>query len=370
MDDAEALVLTAPRRFERRTMPIPETGDDTAWLRVEACGLCGTDHEQYTGQLFGGFPFVPGHETVGVIERVGRRAADRWQVSAGDRVALEVFQRCGRCAACLAGAYRRCERHGLRDMYGFIDVRREPGLWGGYATHHHLAADSLVLPIPGGLDPVVATLFNPVGAGIRWGVDLPETGAGDRVAVLGPGVRGLAVAAAAKAAGAGFVLVTGRGRRDRDRLSRAPAFGADLTVDVERDDPVVRLRAATGALADTVVDVTANAPGAFAQAIELAAPGATVVVAGTRGATGAPGFQPDTVVRKELRVLGALGVDSAAYRRALDLLVDGRFPFEDLSREVVGFDGVEPLLQRMSGETGPPPPVHGVFRPPSAGARV
>ena len=37
-----------------------------------ACGLCGTDHEQYTGEFAGGFAFVPGHETVGAIEAIGQ----------------------------------------------------------------------------------------------------------------------------------------------------------------------------------------------------------------------------------------------------------------------------------------------------------
>jgi hypothetical protein len=69
----------------------------------------------------------------------------------------------------------------------------------------------LVLPIPDSLDPVLATAFNPLGAGIRWGVTVPGTSAGDVVAVLGPGIRGLSAVAAAREEGAGFVMVTGEG---------------------------------------------------------------------------------------------------------------------------------------------------------------
>src|SRR6266568_7696415 len=104
MTSATALVLEGERRLVRHELPRPEIGDDDALLRVEACGLCGTDHEQYTGMLFGGFAFVPGHETVGVLEAVGGRAAERWGVRAGQRVAVEVFQSCRECAACAAGA--------------------------------------------------------------------------------------------------------------------------------------------------------------------------------------------------------------------------------------------------------------------------
>src|SRR5437763_1793541 len=120
MGRMSALVLEAPRTLARREFGVPDIGDDDGLLRVEACGLCGTDHEQYTGELHPGYPFVPGHESVGIIEAVGPRAAERWGVEAGDRVAVEVFLSCGTCDECRSGAYRRCQRHGMRDMYGFV----------------------------------------------------------------------------------------------------------------------------------------------------------------------------------------------------------------------------------------------------------
>ena len=199
-------MLEEPRRLRAYDLPRPAIGDDAGLLRVEACGLCGTDHEQYSGILRGGFAFVPGHEVVGVVEAVGPAAAGRWDVAVGDRVAVEVFQSCGACAPCVAGEYRHCRRHGIGDMYGFIPVDKPPGLWGGYADHQYLAPDSRVLRVPAALDPVIATAFNPLGAGIRWGVTVPGTSEGDVVAVLGPGIRGLSAVAAVHEAGAGFVL--------------------------------------------------------------------------------------------------------------------------------------------------------------------
>ena len=356
--------MEAPRSLVVREFPVPTVGDDDALVRVLACGLCGTDHEQYTGELAGGFAFIPGHETIGTIDALGPRAARRWGVSVGDRVAVEVFQSCRQCANCRRGDYRGCERHGLADMYGFIPVDRKPALWGGYAEYQYLAPDSMVLPVPSGLDPVVATLFNPLGAGIRWGVTVPGTQPGDVVAVLGPGIRGLCAAAAAKEAGAGFVMVTGLGPRDAGRLTLAAQFGADLAVDVAAEDPVAALTKRTGGLADVVIDVTAKAPTAFTQAIALARPAGTVVVAGTRGfGTGAPGFSPDTIVFKELRVVGALGVDVTAYRAALDLLMSGRYPFDSLPRYCARLEDAGELLATMAGERDGVPPVHGVLTP-------
>jgi alcohol dehydrogenase len=280
-------------------------------------------------------------------------------------VAVVPFQACRECAPCRAGDHRHCERHGFREFYGATPVDRVPGLWGGYAEATYLGPDAVLLPVPERLDPVLATVFNPLGAGIQWAVQMPGTKPGAVVAVLGPGIRGLCAAAAARDAGAGFVLVTGFGPRDAERLALARRFGADLAVDVARSDPVRELRDATGGRgADVVVDVTANAPSAFNQAIHLARPGGTVVVAGMRGFAPADGFVPDVIVAKELRVLGALGVDAEAYRAAFALLVAGSWPFADLPRRCVGFDDAAGLLGSMAGDPGAaPPPVHGVFVP-------
>ncbi len=250
-------------------------------------------------------------------------------------------------------------------MYGFIDVEKPPALWGGYATHLYLAPDAMLLPVPASLDPVVATAFNPIGAGIRWAVELPRLQPGEHVAVLGPGIRGLAACAAAKAAGASFVMVTGLGPRDLPRLELASRFGADLAVDVATTDPVRAFIDAAGGPADVVVDVTAKAPSAPGDALRLVKRGGRVVLAGTRGRGPAPGFEPDTIVYKEVTVIGALGVDVDAYRAAFELLASGRFPFEHLPRAVAGLDSLEDLVRLMAGESDPGDvaPVHAVFTP-------
>jgi alcohol dehydrogenase len=217
--------------------------------------------------------------------------------------------------------------------------------------------------VPDSLDPVLATLFNPLGAGVRWGVTVPGTKPDDVVCVLGPGIRGISTLVATKEAGAGFVMLTGAGQHDEPRLAAAKLFGADLTVDVRASDPVAALRAATGRLADVVVDVTAKAPEALAQALALVRHGGTVVCAGTRGSAETPGFWPDLIVFKEIRILGALGVDAPAYRRALEILSSGRYPFADLPRKTAELDGATSLLETMAGESEAPPPVHAALTP-------
>jgi alcohol dehydrogenase len=361
--EALALVLEAPRRLVARPFPLPEIGDDDGLLRVEACGLCGTDHELFTGDLPWPPGFVPGHETVGTIDVIGSEAARRWGVKAGDRVTVAPRPACRECEPCRRGELAACTAYTGRDAYGLVPADRPPGLWGGYATHHYLGPRSVVHPLPAGFDPVDAALFNPLGAGVCWGVEIPATKAGDVVAVLGPGVRGISAVVAAKAAGAGFVMVTGLGPRDLPRLELARELGADLAVDVSRDDPVAALDGAAGQLADVVVDVTAKAPTAFAQALALAGRDGRVVVAGVRGGEVTLTFAPDLIVQRGLRVIGASGVSTAAHEQALRLLVDGTFPAGRIPRRIAGFAGVADLLLAMAGESDTAPPLHGVFVP-------
>jgi alcohol dehydrogenase len=366
-DLATALVLEAPRRLVRRQVPIPDVGEDDAILRVEACGLCGTDHELFTGALPWPPGFIPGHETVGVIESIGPTACSRWGVRAGDRVAVASRPACRECPSCLTGDLHSCERFSSTDSLGLITTDRAPALWGGYATHHYLRPEAVLHPVPDGLGALEATLFNPVGAGIEWAVDLPGTGPGDVVAILGPGIRGLAAVAAAKAAGAAFVMVTGFGPRDAVRLELASRLGADLVLDTATADPVEAMVDAAGRLADVVVDVTAKAPLAFAQALALAGRGGRVVIAGVRGGAVTLTFEPDFITNRGLRVIGASGVSTAAQRRALELVASGAFPWTVIPRRSAGFSDVDELLATMAGERGDEMPVHAVFVPDAAG---
>ena len=176
---ARALVLEAPRRLTTRSFPRPEIGDDDALLRVEACGLCGTDHEEYTGELFPGYAFVPGHESVGILEQVGPTAAAALGRSCrrprrGRGVPVVRRVRAPAARACTAVASGTASR----DMYGFVPVDRAARtvgrLRGVPVPRARLAARSRRPD----LDPVTATLFNPLGAGIRWAVTVPEHAAG------------------------------------------------------------------------------------------------------------------------------------------------------------------------------------------------
>jgi alcohol dehydrogenase len=305
---------------------------------------------------------IPGHETVGTITEIGPVAAARWGLGVGDRVAVEAFQSCLECSACRSGRARVCERRGMY-CYGQQPTSLSPALWGGYAEMQYLAPGSLLQRVPPSVDPVVAATFNAIAAGYRWGVNAPGTRPGDKVAVLGVGVRGLSAAIAAKEAGASFVMVSGFGERDAPRLAVARELGVDLVVDSAVIDPVAAFDEAAGGLADVVLDATANAPVAFKQAIDVAGQNARVVVAGTRGPIDLAGFRPDLIVQRSLHIEGVVGVDSVDYKAAVDLLASGRYAFDAMPSRIAGFDDLDELMAVISGETGDVPPLRAAFVP-------
>ena len=84
-----AVVQKGPGEFEIERFDRPAIGPDEGLLRLEACGLCGTDLETWKGGMSLRYPVIPGHEPVGVVEEVGERAAERWGVAVGDRVVMQ-----------------------------------------------------------------------------------------------------------------------------------------------------------------------------------------------------------------------------------------------------------------------------------------
>ena len=322
-----AMVQTAPRKIEPRDIPLPEIADDDALLRVEACGICGSDYEQFEGAIPVRLPLIPGHEPLGVIEKIGDRAAQRWGVDVGDRVAIETMLPCKFCAECLRGRYHLCRS---RRIYSYIPLSDAPGLWGAYAEYMYVAPHSIVHKVDPTLPPEIAVLFNPLGAGFRWAVEIPDTQPGDTVVVLGPGQRGLASVVACREVGAGTIIVTGL-EADAPKFEVAKAFGADHVIDVQNQDAKSRIRDITGGLgADVVVDVSAYATEPVAAALDYVKPGGTIVLAGVKGMKPVPDFVSDKIVMKEISVRGAIGVTSTGYAAAIRLIESRRVPLEKM----------------------------------------
>jgi len=355
-----AIVQTGPRALEPRDLPIPEIDADTALLRIEACGICGSDYEQYEGVLRTPTPLIPGHEPLGVIAKIGDRAAARWGVDVGDRVAVETMLSCRFCGPCLAGRYHLCES---RRIYSYIPLAEEPGLWGAYSEYMFLDANTLVHKIDPALAPEMAVLFNPLGAGFRWAVEIPQTGPGDTVVILGPGQRGLASVLATRQAGAEKIIVTGL-EVDAAKLEVARQFGADHTIDVENENAKQRIRELTdGRGADVVVDVSSYATKPVAESLDYVRPGGTVVLAGVKGFKPVPDFISDKIVMKEISVRGAIGVTSSGYERAIRLIESRTQPLELMHTHEFGLRDAELAIRTLAREIEGQESIHSCLLP-------
>ncbi|SHH43093.1 zinc-dependent alcohol dehydrogenase [Clostridium grantii] len=118
---SKVALLTGKQKIEVREYPIPEIGDDEMLVKVEGCGVCGTDVHEYKGDPFGLIPVVLGHEGSGQIIKMGKnikRDSMGKVVNLGDKIVTCVIP-CGHCDACLNTPSRTnlCENTGI---YGLI----------------------------------------------------------------------------------------------------------------------------------------------------------------------------------------------------------------------------------------------------------
>ena len=363
MRSATAIVQHGVRDLREGEILLPRLEGAAALLRVEACGLCGTDiasvagldvqaERAQTGDGPDPFPRIIGHEIVGVIEAIGPDG--RRNLRVGDRVAVDPWLPCGGCRYCLAGMSMHCTGWDFSHAcYGFISLADAPGLWGGYSSHVYVHPKAVVYPVPDGLSAEHAVLWNPISAGIQWGVLTPRTTIGSRVVILGAGQRGLAAAVAARAAGASQVIITGL-TRDARKLELACEFGADLAIDVEYEDAVDRVRHATdGEGADVVVDTSSGSIQPVVDAVAMIAPGGRIVWAGLKHQT-VSGFAIDDAIHKSAQIHAVLGTSSLAYQQALALLASGRFPLAEMQSHVFDLPdalrAVDVLAGRVDGE--------------------
>jgi threonine dehydrogenase-like Zn-dependent dehydrogenase len=370
-----AAVLVEPRKFEIQEFERPVVTTDAALLRVEICGLCGTDVDEFHGRMhrngLADLPCIPGHEPVGVIEEIGPVAAQRWKLAVGDRVAVEAHLACGACSACLEGEARLCERGDHREVnYGFIGTEVAPSLWGGYSEYLHLDPRSVLHPVSPSLPNELAAMFNPVGAGVRWAVERPNLRLGDTVAIFGCGQRGLACLIAAKAAGARQVIAIDLSRAAA-KLELALALGADHVVVADEEPAVERVLELTGGRGvDVVVELTPGATRPVTQAVAMVRRGGTVILAGLKDMAPIPEFVSDQLVLRSIRLEGVFAVDSRSFRRAIEMLEADPAPFARFGTRTYPLERAAEAIARLSGEDGEAPAIHVAIEPGRGASRA
>ena len=336
---------------------VPKITSDTAILKVEACGLCGSDVEQYKGSFgYVTYPLIPGHEPIGQILEIGENAKNRWKVKEGDYVALEPHISCGHCFSCKIGNYHLCkieskkikwlDQEGL-PAYGYMPMSHDHGLWGGYSEYMYLHPNTVLHKIPKNVPLPIASMYQAIAAGVRWAVQVPKTSIGDTVLILGPGQRGIASVIACKEIGAKKIIVTGL-KKDKHKLSLCKAFGADHIINIDEENTVEKVMEYTnGEGVDVVVDVVPIATKPILEAIEVAKIGATIVLGGVKGKNSNVSLDSDKILFKELNIKGVYSQGYKAYEESLRILEESKFDFSKMKTHEFSLTDAEKAIKTL-----------------------
>jgi alcohol dehydrogenase len=219
---------------------------------------------------------ILGHEAVGTIEDVG----DGVQTLApGDRVLVSCISACGTCRFCREGRYGQCLGTG-----GWILGHKIDGTQAEYVRVPF--ADTSTYPVPDGVsDEEILMLADVLPTGYEVGVLNGNVRPGDVVAVVGAGPVGLAAITGAQLFSPSHVVAIDLSDA---RLEAAKHFGADVTVNNSRENPLSVIRDLTGDLAGRLgADVSIEAvglPATFELAVKLVRPGGRIANVGVHGA--------------------------------------------------------------------------------------
>ncbi len=245
----KALFFDGSLRFEPHA-PMPAPGENEALIRVLVAGVCGTDLEIMKG--YKNFRGIPGHEFVGVVERVNGPYPDL----SGRKVVGEINCGCGACDYCRKGMQKHCGRRSVLGISG------RDGVFAEYAT---LPAANL-WEVPAGADEMDMVFVEPLAAAFEV-LEQTHVKPTDKVLILGDGKLGLLVALVLRLCGADILLAG----RHEEKL----AVAAAQNVRTSRVEELTE-----GRLYDLVVEAT-GAPQGLDLALDFVKPRGAIVLKST-----------------------------------------------------------------------------------------
>ena len=325
-----ALVYHGNQDLRLETVPDPVPGPAEVRLRIDYCGICATDIEEYVyGPKFisaepspitgKGMPLVVGHEMTGTVFETG---GDVTGVAVGDRVVLNGCLTCGECGPCKSGADVQCSS--MAGVGFAID--------GGLAEQMVWKA-SQVVKLPANVSSEEAALAEPSSVAMR-AVRRSRLREGERVAVLGVGTVGMMAMQEAKALGAQVFAVD----RRRMSLDLAVRLGADAAIDSDTQDVGEALRGLTdGDGPDVVIDAAggADTPALAAQWVR---PGGRVLLVAIYTARTEIDF--NCVMGRETEVIGSLGYQQRDVEQVVSMISSGAIRTAPLVSACIGLEDV------------------------------
>jgi len=230
----KALVLEEYKKLTLSDVPKPEPGERDLLVRIQACGICGSDVHGFDGSTGRRIPpIVMGHEAAGLVEAVGDKVEG---FAVGDRVTFDSTVSCGHCSYCQAGRINLCENRMVLGVS--CDEFKRDGCFAEYATIPQNIAYHLPADFPYEHAALIEAVSIAVHAAGRPGIQL-----GDSAVVVGSGMIGLLVIQAVKAAGASQIIAVDLAD---EKLAMAAELGATATLNAGTEDVAARVAELTG----------------------------------------------------------------------------------------------------------------------------
>lgn len=327
----KAVILKNPREFFVSEIEKPKCPDKGLLLKVEYCGLCGSDlRTLFSGHKNVRMPAVIGHEVSGIVECVGDGYSGEFVP--GDKLAVAPNVYCGKCAFCRMGKYEFCE-----------NIRELAQQWaGGFAEYMAIPEEALfngtIQRVPDELPMEYACVAEPpsscINAQEKLGVEM-----GDTVLIIGAGPIGSIHICVAKARGASKIFIADI---SADRLEMTKCFGPNGVIDSSRVDVVEEIRRLTNGAGPDVV-ITAN-PVAVTQiqAVQAARKGGRIAFfGGLPHGNSAVTLDTNQIHYKALTVIGTTGFAPRHHIRSLELMAEGRIPGDKLVTHILPLDDFE-----------------------------
>ena len=272
-------------RVEEAPIPVPQEGE--VLLKVQACGVCGSDIPRIN--KFGAHvsPIIPGHEFSAEIVDVGKNVTD-WGI--GDRVTVPPLMPCYKCHWCKIGQFSLCED------YDYFGSRRD-----GAMAQYLACPTTNLMRLANSISWEDAATTDPC-ANAMHALHISEFQAGETVCVYGAGPIGLYAVQCAKALGAKTVISVDI---NDEKIEVARKCGADFVINSIKEDAPAKVKDLTYGGADIVIDVT-GAPIAQVNCLMSAKKLGRIVLLGiSHKPLDLPEKAVDNIMRSQLRILGS-----------------------------------------------------------------
>lgn len=317
----KAVRLQSVGNLSVETVEKPVPGPNELLVKIEACGVCGTDRHILAGEFPSRPPVTLGHEFCGIVEAIGSGVST---IAIGARITGDPNISCGLCPQCRNGRVNLC--HNLKA----IGIQQD----GGFAEYA-IVPESQAYEIPLSLHPHHGAFCEPLACCLH-GVDMAEIKPGSSVVILGGGVIGMLTVQLCKIAGATTIVMS---TRQADKRHLAEEIGATHSIDPSQGNAIELLAGKNGLLpggADVVIECAGVAE-TMMEAPKMARAGGTVVILGVMAAGEKIEIEPFDILFRELRVLGSF-VNPFTHRRAADMIASGAVKVDKLISRTVGLE--------------------------------